>query len=147
MEREVIIDFVAKIISNGVNKNLKLEEIEDGIKKYIEYLQNQDYVDKDIFRVLNNIVVTLPEMIKLAKIYGSNGITALMLNIPLPERRNNVRNIEATPNPIMKSQSVTVDSCGATIRTSKRSNCGDEINSFGKSSCGDENRTFGRSRC
>ena len=78
MEREVIIDFVAKIISNGVNKNLKLEEIEDGIKKYIEYLQNQDYVDKDIFRVLNNIVVTLPEMIKLAKIYGSNGITALM---------------------------------------------------------------------
>lgn len=102
---------------------------------------------KDIFRVLNNIVVTLPEMIKLAKIYGSNGITALMLNIPLPERRNNVRNIEATPNPIMKSQSVTVDSCGATIRTSKRSNCGDEINSFGKSSCGDENRTFGRSRC
>lgn len=163
MEKEEIIKFAVNIISNGIDADLPLEKIKEGLKEYSEYLSSQGYADKDIFVILNKIDDTLPELIKIAQVYGVNGITNLMLNEPLQKKESNITssNYVSVPinsvmtdrcgnvvtdscgNPIPKERVVsTTDSCGNPIIRST-SGCGTPTVS--SSSCG--GRAMGRSSC
>ena len=165
MNKEQIVSFAANIISNGVETKLPIEKIQEGLTKYIEYLNTQGYSDEESLKVLNNITTTLPELVKLATVYGSNGITNLMLNKPLQKNSSNIipPNHVVVPNYSVKTDrcgNVVTDKCGSPVPKEKpvvsrsscdtpsisKSNCGGTSNTVSSSSCGG-GRSMGRSSC
>ena len=160
MDNKQIISFAVNIIVNGIESKLSTEKISEGLKNYEEYLNDQSYVDENALRVLNNILNTLPEMIKLVPIYGCDALADLMLgrtvkkqnestsvSIPISsvetDRCGNVKK-DRCGNPIPKgSSTATKDRCGNETSVTK-DRCGNSRVSNDSCSGG---RSVGRSRC